>query len=98
MEAHGIDRTEGFAVLRQVSAGAVYPESQELRVLIQRNAQRMTATVKESMYTKAQIEQMKKQQMNRNMSMNMSDSEKQLAKKLEKMSISKREKFGRKRN
>ena len=96
MEAHGIDRTEGFAVLRQVSAGAVYPESQELRHLIQRNAQRMTATVKESMYTKAQVQAMMKKGQTGGANMNMSDMEKQILKKLQKMSISKREKIWKK--
>ena len=95
LEAHGINRMEGFAVLREVSAGAVYPDNQELRHLIQRNAQRMTASVKESMYTRRQIAQMRNQQMGGNQ-MNMSKMEIQISKKLEKMSISKKEKIWKK--
>ena len=56
----------------------------------------MTATVKESMYTKAQIQAMMKNGQTGGANMNMSDMEKQILKKLQKMSISKREKIWKK--
>ena len=43
MEAYDIPSDHGFAVLRQVSTGKIYPEDKELRGLIQANAQKMTA-------------------------------------------------------
>jgi len=86
MEAHGIARDHGFAVMREVSMGKIYGHDMELRKLINMNAQRMSATCQQAMMSPDQQRQMQKMQMQ------MTQMQKQIMKKVEQMTPAQRQK------